>query len=346
MGRFPFQQPCRDQAQGRLPVLHPPHLERRRPAAGDQPLVGDLQGTGQRQQGRQLVQQPRQQGFTGVAEAGHPLPAAEQRQAAAAHAQVQVAAIADPVGRDHRAEAAQPAEALRDPLDQQPRHHQLVCRRQRWGRGQRKLELAIAILRVQLQPVESGGIERFGQCVEVVEAGHQPIGAVGAAGHGGAPGSRRRLGRSHHPIDLETGLHLQVLGGEVVLPAARKQALIGGVGGAIAFVALARHPGPAGRAIEQAQALHRRHQAQIPVGASQRLERIDQTGGAECIGHRREAHPIAGHQRQPPQRYGLGQRRAGVVHEGDRHLAHAPLTQGGQQLRRMGGCSLPLRPAP
>jgi hypothetical protein len=231
-----------------------------------------------------------------------------------------VAAVAHPRGLRQGAEAHPPAEATGDPLDQQFRQHQPVGRLDRVGGSERQLELGSAVLGMELQPGQPGGVEGIQQGSGVVETLHQAVGAVGAAGQGGG-GLPRGAGVGHQPLDLEAGGQRHPLGGEGIAAGPAEAALIGGVGAAIPMAPVTGGPEPALRRLQRPQGGGIGHQAQIAVGNRQRMLAIRQAVDPPGVADRRETHPQASRRREAILRHHLHQHGAGMVHEGHRHAA-------------------------
>jgi len=114
-----------------------------------------------------------------------------------------MAPIAHPLQAGFWTETAAPAgvptEAARHPLNHQP-----VGRLQGRTRSERQLKLPGPIFRVELQPGNAGGLQAIEQGRGVIQPLHQPIGAVGTAGHG-----RFGVGigamAGHQPLQFEAG---------------------------------------------------------------------------------------------------------------------------------------------
>ena len=108
-------------------------------------------------------------------------------------------------------------------------------------------------------------------------------------------------------------------------------ALIAHVGLAGALEAFPRRPGPAAAGLKQRQGSGSGPQTQVAVRLGQAMGRIDGAIGAESIRDRRKADPHGNRRIKSRQGHHLHQRRAGMVHPGDRHPADALIGEGGDR---------------
>ena len=244
-----------------------------------------------------------------------------------------MAPIAHPLQAGLGTETAAPAQAARHPLNHEPGVHQPVGGLQGRTRSQRQLKLPGPVFRVELQPGDAGGLQAIEQGRGVIQPLHQPIGTVGATGHG-----RMGVGigamAGHQPLQFEAGPQLHASLVKLLLLLAATVPLIPRIGLTGAFKALPRRPGPAAAGLQQRQGRGIGPQTQIPIGARQAMGRIDGAIGPEGIRHGRKAHAHGSRRIEGGQGHHLHQGGTGMVHPGDRHPADALIGEGGNRRRQ------------